>query len=328
MTLRPRTLLAVVLVAGIAGLAGCVRQGIHPTSAVSPERGAAASLTTPAPGFGSHFLELVPPGGWANFFPLAIGNHWHYHEIVNYYSIQSDGSIHDSLVFRMTIDSRLTGTQSIGGRMYVVQGGSVSTEDGQFAYALPPVLFRQDASGLFEADTPRDGPEFTAGAKTPRALALERFLNRPATAAHRAALAEAVGRIEQKLAATEAGSFHAPPVPGPLFELTRLQYPLRAGAQWVVRDDPEFPIAASFEGVDVRFLPDRRLVGARIRYDSPLYNPADRVRLWYGPEGFLGHEYYAESAAYDSSGHLTVKVVAIDSEWLDGIELVGRRVHP
>ena len=140
-----------------------------------------------------------------------------------------------------------------------------------------------------------------------------------------AELRDAVAELEQRLALVRytlglhAPSLHRPrPADG---EIVRLAYPLHTGQRWIIRADPRF--TAVVEGVDALRLPAGRFVAYRIRIDSVLFGPSDRVRVWYGREGFLQLDAHLVGEGTDENGDPIGTVVSEDHEALDDIALVA-----
>ncbi len=120
----------------------------------------------------------------------------------------------------------------------------------------------------------------------------------------------------------ERGSALGSPPGGPLSEeITRLRYPLRPGASWTVREDPFF--GSTVEAMEVVKLPPGRFPAARIRMKSEFYGPNDRVRLWFGRSGELGHQYHLEASATDYMGNVIGTILFDETEMLTDIDLVG-----
>jgi len=299
----PTSLVAVALL-----LAGCGRQSLHPTSAVSPAEDLASSRATPA-------------GGWGSFFPLKVGNYWHYDRKLEVRIAQDDGGQVDESELSLAKDIRLVGTEIMGGRQYVVEEVVLRQEDGG-GDVVRRVFLRQDRTGLYRAIVP--AVQAGAAVKTPpraETVAFERVwsrlegrLPRPAS---REAFRVARDRLAQKLTFLE----RALPVPGQALdedpaptELTRLSYPLHTGAQWTVRQQPL--LTARVEGMDDLTLPAGRFVGWRIRYSSERFGPRDTVRVWYGRSGYLALEARLEGEALDAQGNPIGTVVSNVSEQL------------
>ena len=106
-------------------------------------------------------------------------------------------------------------------------------------------------------------------------------------------------------------------------EITRLEYPLHPGAQWVIRADPRFE--SIVEGAEVLDLAVGHVPGWRIRIESVLFGPDDRVHIWYGRGGFLKLEAYFEGIATDPGGNRLGRLISEESEVLTEVSLSGGR---
>ena len=82
-------------------------------------------------------------------------------------------------------------------------------------------------------------------------------------------------------------------------EATQLQYPLRPGLTWVLRDDPRFIYTVeALEHVD---LPIGREMGYRIRVDVGTQpNPDHSVYVWFGRLGMLGFRFHEQGPDYSA----------------------------
>ena len=348
---RPRRL-ALVLAPLLVSLAffGCA--GPHPTapdgSAVPPGAGVAPdaqALIQDAP-TGALAPALAP--GLA-FYPLEIGNRWHYARRFAYRIFDGTDPDPAPVVVRSTVERELTCEEELLGRTYVIETYVIRLEGGG---VFPGnIAFRQDRSGLYETDGPPPpcAPSQVASAMAPGAermpampaagvpadaresawTALERTLPLGAErAAYRAAwerlrvrsewIERALGRSPGE--AAEGLMRRGGPQPG---EITRLRYPLHPGARWVIRPSPLF--AGLVERLDVLQLPVGRKLGFRIRITSDLFGPNDRVHVWYGPSGYLRLEAHLESEATDINGNPLGLMVSEQSEVLDGIRIAGHR---
>jgi hypothetical protein len=307
----PTSLVAVALL-----LAGCGRQGLHPTSAVSPAQGLPSSLP---------ILPLAdrvtPAGGWASFFPLKVGNQWHYDRTLSVRITQDDGTLVDESELNIAKDARIVGTETIGGRTYVVEEDVVH-EEGGGGDVIRRVFWRQDRTGLYKADVPDLAASAAAkpapGAET---AALDRAWSRLEGRLARPGFREAFGaareRLAQKMEIVERvlpAPARSPSESAPPAELTRLSYPLHVGAQWTVREEPL--LTARVEGLDVLTLPAGRFSGWRIRYFSERFGPGDEVRVWYGRDGYLAREARLEGEALDAQGNPIGTTIASITEQL------------
>ncbi len=299
-------------------LAGCGRQGLHPVAVVSPP---AAALEAAAPFSPGDFTR--PAQGRSLFFPLHIGNHWHY-SVRFAEDFVYDGSETGWTESRDSIDARLERVVVIDGRDYVDEARTRGPAGTAGPYTMH-IYLRQDHTGLYEADV----VGWNVAREDPLARAWSRLESRLPDAGAREAFRAARARLERKLSSIPAlrfGPFAAPPGLPPSTDLTRLSYPLHPGAQWVIRADPLF--AAEAQGFETVSLPAGRFPAWRIRYTSVLYGPRDVVHVWYGQDGYLALIAHLESEGTDSQGNPRGTLISEYSERLDRIDLVGERGRP
>ena len=103
-------------------------------------------------------------------------------------------------------------------------------------------------------------------------------------------------------------------------ELTRLEYPLRHGHQWVVIDDA-FLMTATVEGREVLDLPIGRTPGWRIRLESDIFGPDDEVYLFYSRLGYLGWRLMVASEVIGDDGESMGTLWFTDEEYLQDVEI-------
>jgi hypothetical protein len=289
-----------------------------------------AQLTTSA-------TAVRPEATDASFFPLAIGNHWHYVRSFTVQILPTPGPSGIPETLHSTMDATLVGTEVLFGRLYVVEE-DVIHESGRDFTSL--IRYRQDASGLYEADVTGEpqvgmdsseaptvgivranGPSLTPGRSILAGV--------PADARHEYARAwddiarkrAAVARVVSRLASISEASRR----PGGVLEgeITRLRYPLRPGAGWFIRNDPDLQFVALVEGLEVLELADQHLPSHRIRIDVPgVLGAGDRVVVWYGRGGFLRLFAHLSGVATDDGGNVVGTIVSEQSELLDSLELI------
>ncbi len=102
-------------------------------------------------------------------------------------------------------------------------------------------------------------------------------------------------------------------------EITRLGYPLRPGASWVIRADPYFDSAV--EGAEVLDLAVGRVPAWRIRIGVQGLGPDDQVHLWCGRSGFLKLAVHIEDQFLDPNRNLIGRLIYEDNEQLVGLSL-------
>jgi len=259
----------------------------------------------------------------AGFYPLAIGNSWSYATSFQVTVLDSAGNVFESFGVTGTSDRSLTGVATIFARSYVEEDW-IDHESGQPEAILFSVFYRQDRSGLYEADPPFTSitplpvrpASATPGPAALRSAAISRAFHGRVS---RSALNSMLERLDQMTGGGRRGR----PRGGPLdHEITRLSYPLRPGAHWVIRADPRFE--STVERVGPIDEPAGRFVGARIRIDSEFFGPKDHVELRYGRAGFLGLSAHTESIATDEAGNVIGTMVAEQRQDLTALKLRRR----
>jgi hypothetical protein len=282
-------------------------------------------------------------GAWGglseSFYPLQLGNHWQYRKHFVYAVIPNEGDPSPPYELDATIDRELICVEHRDARDYVVEQAE---EQDLYQSIRSWIRFRQDRSGLYEADVSIQDPPSCAVPWVPRpggggsetSAGLVRRLDALMPAgppARHAAFQDAVERMREKLALVDAvlGTMARPSVraagaqlagPG---ELTRLRYPLHPGARWFIRNEPGATFMARVEGTDALALPAGRLKGYRIRISFDGLGPDDNVRVWYGTSGLLQLVVHVESEAIDVFGQPQGWVIVDQRESLEALRLSG-----
>ena len=268
------------------------------------------------------------------FYPLHLGNEWSYAYTLSIVIIPEGGPPDPAfgLSDRRTRD--LVCVETRGGNPYVVE---------RTYYPSPRVFtwvrYRQDRDGLFEADVETTLPptcsaasgrrHFDAGARVVGSgeeawAAIAAKFPAPARqaayreawegiAARAAAIRRALGAEPEppRAAGVEAG------------EITRLEYPLRPGAHWVIRETPRFE--ATVEGAETLDLAVGHVPAWRIRIDFDGLGANDRVSVWYGRAGFLMSDVHVEGVATDPEGNPIGRLIYDETEELEELALNGGR---
>lgn len=331
-----RLIAPLLLFVALLAAESCSRESKLPTAPTAPET---AHATAPP----QHDASAGVQGTRVGFFPLDLGNRWHYVYTYTTQFLPADGSSPEPpIVERTTTDLRLVCVEPAGAQQYVVQRDTYKS--GAWIYWT---LFRQDRAGLYELQrrslgSPACDAAPLAGASGVSAenravdeVAWGRRLGGIHGALARDAIRRASPILKARLEGIAAGlGFGGPaaarrgPV-GPLDrEATRLRYPLHPGATWEVYAPPLPSLTASVESVDLIGLPDHRESAYRVRYVSDAIDPGATVHVWYGRSGYLGSRARSSYVIADSSGHAYGTVVAEWSDVLDSISLVapsGRR---
>lgn len=248
---------ALVLITGSYGCSGMV----EPDSITTRE----SLRATP------NQAALTTAVGQDGFYPLQVGNQWHYVYTYSSQFLPADGSNPEPpIVQRSTNERTMVCNEEIDGRVYLVERQLSKSGDRPFW-----VGYRQDRTGLYEwqkAPPPPCDAISAAPSAEHRATA--------SGASLRGAHAILEARAMRLITAARRGG-------GPFdHELQRLQYPLHPGARWDVLPKPL--LAAEVEGVDVIDLPTGPESAYRIRYRGEVLGANDQFRVWYGRSGYLG----------------------------------------
>jgi len=262
----------------------------------------------------------------SGFFPLDVGNEWVYDGQL---TLRFEG---DSLIYATLLGERrqIIGTDEFLGRVYTVER---QTQWNRL-FPFPPsdssvqlIRYRQDRAGLYEFDGPQFG---VASVRRTEWLRLRGQVEAAVSSNKREAYARLLDRVDRKMrivdAALQASATRTPRRIGPpggaqTDELTRLKYPLHPGQRWAIRDDTLFDLSCFVESHDVFDLPAGRMNGYRIRIESSVFGPEDRLEVWYGRDGFLGlrahfetlYTSYQDPYGQDSLFQITEQYITLES---------------
>lgn len=329
-----------LMVAAVAALtAGCGGSATGPDEKSVDAKGTLAEARSP----GSESLVHLRGGSSRGFFPLSIDSEWELSGLFQTEMIPADS--HATLAtagIEVYEFWKNVGTESRNGLEYVVQMRRIETDGGKDDPAIEWYRYRQDKAGLYEADVstnlpPSSAPELRASAG--KAIAGSQEGVDPYAAAwaglassldpdHRPQIREAwersVARLRVMQGTLRGGLAHSlaalgPPGGAEPEELTRLAYPLRPGASWVVRDLPDFRMTV--ESLEVLDLPEGRLPSYRIRLTSSLFSPEDRAYLWFSRWGLLALYLHAETVATDPAGNPIGILIVDDMREVGAIRL-------
>jgi hypothetical protein len=260
------------------------------------------------------------------FYPLQVGNHWSYDNTFTFQIVPFDGPPSDPSELDGTIDVDLVGTAQQSGREYVIQ--RETNRSGSDVVVLD-FLYRQDFSGLFNADRIA-GDESAMDAGSPETVSGAGGGAQPVIAgswspSDRRAIAGALAKMEtiRRIATHGAASVASGRgTPGPLEgEIALLRYPLHAGSEWQVREDPLVMDTAL--GMESLQLPAGRFSGWRIQIESEFFGPNDRAFVWYGSDGLIRLSAHAEGVATDENGVPYARIVSDTEQRLTALSLVG-----
>lgn len=281
--------------------------------------------------------------GRGEFFPLEIGNEWRYSRSLLLTREMFASGMTESTEVNILRVHRLVGTETLGGREYVVErrqefdspspGGGVITSW---------IRYRQDRAGLYEADVPSTQPPAAQEDPAPESVALARVrdsnpgrvelwrrISAGVEAENRAALERAWSELTKKLDAladlrepTSGRSLAHGGPPGGVMpgEITRLAYPLRPGQEWTIRPEPFF--GSEVEAREVLDLPPGKMSCARINVTNFALEPDDEVFIWYGRDGFLRMTVHVETEMVDINGNVIGLLTFDENTALEHINLV------
>jgi hypothetical protein len=219
-------------------------------------------------------------------YPLQLGNRWKYtaHVIIE---AHTDAGTEPPKEIIRTTKAEIVGAESLSGRCYAIEGDR------------PPGPARPSTIDPFN-DYLEDRDQGTAWVRTHRELQDR---------------ADVVRNLRNGGPVSGRGRI------GPMEdELTRLDYPLRHGHQWVVIDDA-FLMTATVEGREVLDLPIGRTPGWRVRLESDIFGPEDEVYLFYGRLGYLGWRLMVASEVVGDDGASMGTLWFTDEEYLQDVEI-------
>ena len=256
-------------------------------------------------------------------YPLQLGNQWKYKAHVNIQVHTGEGEEPPREIIRTT-KSEIVGAESLFGLCYAIQERTITEDTSPGDVILQRVFLRQDRTGLYEADVPiGDHPPVLArpstieGQNTFDHYLADRDQGTAWVRAHRELRHRASLVREMRHAGAWSGRNRGGPTEN---ELTRLDYPLRRGHQWVVIDDA-FLMTATVEGREVLDLPIGRTPGWRIRLESDIFGPDDEVYMFYGRLGYLGWRLMVASEVIDEDGQSMGTLGFTDEEYLQDVEI-------
>lgn len=311
---------------------GCNSTTTEPGSPVDAAAGLDESV---APG-----LPAIDASVRSGFYPLQLGDRWSYDRTFSFQVIPASGEAESPQVLHSTIAAEIVGYEDMFGRRYTVQENR-EVEDGGFS-DLSWYRFRQDISGLYEADVsihqppvlvvPNDDRRrrevgYAKAENSTRTLQscllatnvmLDQSPYRELLEQHlarHAAIREVVGQllVSRGVAGPPGGVLSD--------EITRLRYPLSQGATWFIREQPLFK--STVEGPDRLDLPVGLRNAFRVRITPPGSGDNDEVFLWYSRCGRLKFYAHIESTGVIPAGNV-ITLVSTDEEVLTNIDVTGR----
>ncbi len=272
---------------------------------------------------------VAQSGSQPGFYPLTIGNRWRYTRTLLTDWADSSGTPQHFVVTEAE-EHQIVCFAPVGDRYYSAERRIDPADPGAGGYSI---YYRQDRSGLYELDGGQPpclvpvGPAAWTTAPARREVAGRRPTDHATLAA--------VTRLEYRSAMLNAalgrglepgparGALRPRPLAG---EITRLAYPLLFVRHWVIREDPRF--ACTVEGIDWLRLPAGRFWAYRIRIDSELFAPSDRVHVWYNRKGFMKLDGIFETQVVDDASNPVAIATSRQTEVLDAIHLVTPQPVP
>jgi hypothetical protein len=103
-------------------------------------------------------------------------------------------------------------------------------------------------------------------------------------------------------------------------ELTRLHYPLTAGASWEQFPSAS-PVVVTVEAADTLSTPAGLQQSWRIRIEPPDAGPSDHHRVWHGASGKIQEDRHTEVTAIDDLTGERVRIVSDSLVFLQGLDL-------
>jgi hypothetical protein len=263
-------------------------------------------------------------------YPLQLGNRWLYRRIVSVETtLNGEEPTHD--FFRARAKHEIVGTERLFDRSYTVEERTI--DEGELGTSMEWRRYRQDRSGLYEADVSVTEPPVLDGDAPLRrssrgeSIGSVRWDGSLQSANYGPELATARAELERKLALARSlrDRIVAPAELKDALEneLTRLSYPIVPGKSWTIR---EFPLVTfTVEGVQIVRLPGGPRPAWRLRLDAEFLGPDDRAVFWLGRVGFLGYALHFEADVVDISGNVVGTLRGLERELLRSFEPAPRR---
>jgi hypothetical protein len=265
----------------LASLIGCGTEShVSPTESVSPPVARGIDVTN---------TSATNKGGWQEFYPLQVGYRWNY--VANVSLSHGPGS--EPLEERRIENWEIIGTEDLFGRTYFVQRQVVELQSplGDREYTWW-VRYRQDRSGLYEADVclsdpPGGGDDCSdlrqqrlAGDGSATGEDREAFLHLKAL---RESIMQAARGSYSKYSGLSVSELDEPLPDHP--DLIRLLYPMHPGTDWFIR--PELAFHSEIQSLDVVTVPAGRYSAWRVSITPPGFGPNDVAHFWWARSGLV-----------------------------------------
>lgn len=259
-------------------------------------------------------VETSAPHPSPGFYPLVVGNSWHYSRIftLDYHGLGSD-------TIRTSTDVVNLGTESRSGRTYFVEE-ETSTQDSRPGEVFKSwSRFRQDQWGLYYPDVclcepptlDQTGAQLAFSTVSSEATVSWNLRDRLARrvppedilAFDRSfeALNRRLARMREAVSLSFRSRGSNRPGGADVGEVTLLPYPLHVGKTWQIRPDME--LYWTVEGFEMLETPAGKFPAWRIRVSLSGDGPEDYARIWYGRSGRLAYRIHVVvSEGYPGAG--------------------------
>ena len=242
----------------------------------------------------------------AGFYPLSVGNRWHYTRVfvLNY------GGYGDTI--QSSIDVVNIGSETWGDRAYLVEEETTTQDSRPGEVFRWWTRYRQDRNGLYyrnvcaceppalDQGLPASAPDLaTMGASadegkdavlantfTPEELEIVLRGRAKLIARIEAMRREVLLLPDRSVRSTQGLEDNEPD------EVALLHYPLHVGRSWQVR--PGLDLFWTVEGVDMLTTPAGKFPAFEIDVSIPLASPGDFAKVWIGRAGRLAYRIHAD----------------------------------
>jgi len=238
----------------------------------------------------------LAPAAERGFYPLEIGNQWHYNRRYERQIIINNQPPPEPDTASAVSNVELTGVENIDGMDYVVQEERTTSGSGQ-EVTIAWDRLRQDDTGLYRALVPRGQPPALAW---PVADDLPTYIRRAIEANARLQIIDVTAVSEAR----------------------RLAYPLEVGNSWITADNAQ-GVLVTVEALDTLSVDAGRLEAFRLRLESANIGSNDSYLRWYGPCGFVQGITHVEIQAIDPGTGETALIIQDEEQMLSGLDLGG-----
>jgi hypothetical protein len=262
----------------------------------------------------------------SGFYPLSLGNRWQLSRVLTLeYMLWGEppGPVE---VINTTYDFEQTCLEDLFGTKYTIE--EQRSQDDQGGSGVRWIRYRQDATGLYEADVSFSEPPACATvAPSDLSASQRRFgdddawtrlierLPEASRAAARAKSDEIRARVEAALGSARGAKATVG------FELTRLLYPLTPGQSWYVRSN----LLAEVEAIELLALPVGDVPAHRVRLTWVDFPEDLDILFWWGRCGQLAYFIRSESVVIDETGTPIGTVIVTEEAQVQDINLVDVR---